>query len=294
MDQSQKQIIKYYLPPILLDKLKNLFSIFNFLKYQKIIAANIELKDIHKGKRCFILGSGPSIQKEDLKPLKDEIVFALNNFYVHEDFKIVMSGSIQKYYMTAPIHPPQIEAEWKNWFEDMEKNIPQNINMIFGLNKNKINIKYILDKYQLFKDHKINWYYAGITTSEYSKFNLNEINITNMIWSAGTVSIYALIMAIYMGFDEIYLLGMDHSQICNTNKDNIRFYKKATFQEKETPLNISENKYTQVQQYKGRLIQWNQYYMLEKYTIPKIKNLSDGSLLQIFERDTLKDIINGC
>ena len=108
-----KKLIKSLIPPLLWDKLQYIRSYKHFLKYKNLVAKNIELKDIHKGKRCFILGSGPSIKKENLKPLKNEIVFALNNFYVHEDFAEMMSGNVPKYYMTAPVHPPQIEDEWK-------------------------------------------------------------------------------------------------------------------------------------------------------------------------------------
>jgi len=41
-----------------------------------------ELKDIHKGKRAFIIGTGPSLKKTDLSKLKNEITFGLNRSYV--------------------------------------------------------------------------------------------------------------------------------------------------------------------------------------------------------------------
>ncbi|WP_222862399.1 hypothetical protein, partial [Campylobacter concisus] len=138
-----KRLAKKIMPPILLNGLRYARSYIYFLKYKEVILKNINLKDKHKGKRCFILGSGPSIKSEDLKPLKNEIVFALNNFYVHNDFDEIASGDIQKYYLVAPIHPPQTEDEWRRWFEDMEKHVPINVNMIFGLDIYDYNIRYI-------------------------------------------------------------------------------------------------------------------------------------------------------
>jgi hypothetical protein len=41
-----------------------------------------ELKDIHKGKRAFIIGNGPSLKQTDLSKLKGEITFAMNRFYL--------------------------------------------------------------------------------------------------------------------------------------------------------------------------------------------------------------------
>lgn len=39
-------------------------------------------RDIHHGKRCFIIGNGPSLRKMDLSPLQDEITFGLNRIYL--------------------------------------------------------------------------------------------------------------------------------------------------------------------------------------------------------------------
>lgn len=41
-----------------------------------------EFKDRHKGQRCFLLGSGPSIASMDLSALKDEITFSCNRGYL--------------------------------------------------------------------------------------------------------------------------------------------------------------------------------------------------------------------
>ena len=54
-----------------------------------LLKRNTKFKDIHKGQRCFILGSGPSIVKQDLKKLQGEIVITQNNFHVHEDISII-------------------------------------------------------------------------------------------------------------------------------------------------------------------------------------------------------------
>ena len=40
-----------------------------------------ELKDKYKGKRCFIIGNGPSLTKADLEMLQNEITFATNKIY---------------------------------------------------------------------------------------------------------------------------------------------------------------------------------------------------------------------
>ena len=41
-----------------------------------------EMKDIHKGKRAFIIGNGPSLKQTDLNKLKNEITFGMNRIYL--------------------------------------------------------------------------------------------------------------------------------------------------------------------------------------------------------------------
>ena len=40
------------------------------------------LKDVHKGKRAFIIGNGPSLKQTDTGRLKDEITFGMNRIYL--------------------------------------------------------------------------------------------------------------------------------------------------------------------------------------------------------------------
>lgn len=40
------------------------------------------LKDVHKGKRAFIIGNGPSLKQTDLNKLKNEITFGMNRIYL--------------------------------------------------------------------------------------------------------------------------------------------------------------------------------------------------------------------
>ena len=284
-----KNRLKYITPPILVNKTKDFLNYIDFKKYCDIVKNNVELKDKHKGGRCFMLGSGPSIKDENLKPLKNEIVFALNNFYVHDDFPEIMSTNIEKYYMTAPTHPPQTAKEWINWFADMEKNMPINANMIFGISNHINNINNILEQNHFFKNHQKYWYYAGINIDDYYQYSPRDIDIVRMTWMADTVSIYAIIFAIYMGFSEIYLLGMDHDYICN-NESNCRFYKNGIHQNNESNR-ITKGSSRTKKESLGIYKVFSQYELLLKNSNTKIYNTSRNSLLDVFNYVTFNDVI---
>src|SRR5258708_28843911 len=51
--------------------------------YAPLLKRNEVFRDRHKGQRCFIIGNGPSLKKQDLSPLANEITFVTNSFYVH-------------------------------------------------------------------------------------------------------------------------------------------------------------------------------------------------------------------
>jgi len=289
MKSRLKNNIKQFTPPLFLNYVKDFRNYCDFLKHSSLIKTNIILKNKHKGERCFILGSSPSIKDEDLKPLKNEIVFALNNFYVHDDFYEIMSGEVEKYYMTAPIHPPQTENEWKNWFSDMEKHMPKNATLIFGISNQITTAKNIIDHHNYFLDFQKYWYYAGININDYYNYNPRDIDITRITWIADTVSIYSLIFALYMGFNEIYLLGMDHNYIIN-NEKNYRFYQNGIHQNNEMERTIkdaSRNKHLSFGMYK--II--NQYELLSNNSHTKIYNSSRSSLLDVFKYVPFKDVI---
>jgi hypothetical protein len=234
-----------------------------------------------------LLGSGPSIQNENLKPLKNEIVFALNNFYVHNDFGEIMSGDVPKYYMTAPVHPPQTNDEWCKWFIDMEKYIPITTTLLLGLDNYPFNIKYITDKHNIFQKHKIYWYFAGIIVSKDYIFSENDVQLQNIIWAASSVSTYAILTAIYMGFDEIYLLGVDHNYICISSEKQYRFYKNSIHQENEN----ERMKLKKSDELLGTAKVFLENELISENMNVKIFNCSAASLLNMFEKKSFSEVL---
>ena len=79
---------------------KKLYSkIFSFLKWLKIsknekkeLEKNEEFKNKHLGKRCFIIGNGPSIKNVDLTLLSKEITFTVNQMPRMENFKNIQTN----------------------------------------------------------------------------------------------------------------------------------------------------------------------------------------------------------
>lgn len=151
------------------------------------------LSSSKKGKRCFILGNGPSLTPNDLDKLKEEDTFAFNRIFYMFD----RTDWRPTYYMCVD---PGVLGLNKSAIKKLT--LP---NMILSsvakpYIKDKIdNIHYLYD-YSRFKLNR--WDYDPPYISE---------DVSDHFCFCYTVTFDAIQLAIYMGYKEIYLLGVDHN-----------------------------------------------------------------------------------
>ena len=94
--QKLKSLLKWATPYGFVEFSRNIRRDYKYsnlyLKYKDpgaltVLGKNKILKDIHKNQRCFILGTGPSINKIDINKLKNEKCIFLSQFYLHKDYQ---------------------------------------------------------------------------------------------------------------------------------------------------------------------------------------------------------------
>lgn len=185
-------------------KFKSKFILLRDLR--RALNKNIDLKDSKKGKRCFVLGNGPSLNLYDLSCLKNEDVFCVNEF-VRYPF---INNICPKYYFLAD---PK--------FFDMDTSDEGDlrlINLILEYGKANTGTKLFIPVGALKNTNRYSWnqyfeihsYYPSYQfDSEYKK----NIDFCGAIPQMNAVVQYAILLAIYMGYDEIYLLGTDQTNI---------------------------------------------------------------------------------
>ena len=145
-------------------------------------------------KRCFVIGNGPSLIPEDLDALArhNEFCFGLNM-----------------------IHKIYNKTKWRpNYICICDKLIvSQNLDRIFECNNCPV---FLTDAVQLyfspFQYDKAILYHEEYNRDDDYRIIKFETELSNGIIPSGwTVSYIAIQLAVYMGFDEVYLLGMDNS-----------------------------------------------------------------------------------
>lgn len=145
-----------------------------------------DLKDIHTGKRCFIIGNGPSLNKTNLKLLRDEITFSFNGIFLNFE----KMGYIPTYYIVADQHYVAYHRE--------------EINNVNGT------IKIFPTSYEHLIPSTPQTVFVNITATPHeSRPNFSD-NSSKYIKACYTVVYLAMQIAYYMGIREIYLVGVDH------------------------------------------------------------------------------------
>lgn len=145
------------------------------------------LKSGLKGKkRCFLIGNGPSLNKTDLALLKDEVTFAVNGFFLKsEDLEWTPTFYVVEDHLVAEDRAEQIQN-----FKGPIKLFPAYLAYCLKAQEDTI-----------FYNHRPRKSYP-----DGFDFSLQADEVT---YTGCTVIFSALQLAAYLGFEEIYLIGVD-------------------------------------------------------------------------------------
>jgi hypothetical protein len=142
-----------------------------------------ELKDIHKGKRAFLIGNGPSLKRTDLSKLKGELTFGLNRIYL----MFPELGFTTTYFVAV---------------NDLV--IEQCVRDIAALP---------MPKFLSWRSHRV--FPAGPlpATFLYTTYDNPAFarDVRRRVWESATVTYVAMQLAFHMGFAQVILVGVDHT-----------------------------------------------------------------------------------
>ena len=167
-----------------------------------------KFKKLYLGKRCFIVATGPSLTVRDIEVLRahKEICISMNHiyhifadtawrpqFYVADDFRMM--------------------RDYPNAMDCMENSY-----------------SFIGDGYKPFceKKHRDNVLIHHVATAlSEQELPLFSEDYSRMCYGGGTVTYSCVQLAVYMGFEEIYLLGVDFSYAGKSEEKYTHFYEEG-------------------------------------------------------------------
>lgn len=197
----------------------------NMREVESLVPGNGErlkkLENRHKGQRCFVIGNGPSLTIDDLNLISRDVTFAANRIYEafsdtdwRPTYYSVTDSVFFDYFHDLTVKtcrenmPDTTKLFWLNLIKDIKEPLPFCDEIYFDLN-------------MMHRD-----------VPEFSKR-------ADLFLYRGSTIIYVMIqLAVYMGFDEIYLLGVDNDfptqtaddgrEVLNPASSRAHFYKESS------------------------------------------------------------------
>lgn len=212
-----------------------------------------KFRDRYVGRRCFIVANGPSLNRTDLSKLKGEYTFGLNRIYLLSE----RTGFVPSFYVAVN------NLVIRQFASDIEKlKMPKFL-------ENDCRDAIRADRHTYFLRY---WPVPSFV-----------LDFRRGVWHGATVTNVAIQLAYFMGFTEVYLVGLDHA-----------FQFNGRPHEPQTSTEPDPNHFDP--QYFGPGIQWHLpdlatselAYRIARHqfeiTGRKILNATHGGALEIFDR----------
>lgn len=240
-------------------RVKEVLNSIKYRKWRKLARKNYELKNYKKTDKCYILGNGPSLKKVDLDQLDGDSIAMNNHWRIDPNFKMtptfyLLGDDAFKY--------PQYKESYEGMM-NYRPEIPHVMTVKMG------------PKLDTYKGNTKVYFFSPLS----STFKCGRSNdFTKNIPNANNVVSWAILLAIYLGYKEIYLLGCDYSLFASRYLQHA--YDKAGEKvECPDPLRDMLFKYS---------ITTEIHYQIAKYAKKqgvKIVNLTKDTVLDAYEVD---------
>lgn len=172
----------------------------SFFASRKCVLASF--KNLHAGQRCFVMGNGPSLNKMNLSLFRNEIVFGLNSCYLLF---------------------PKIEWRPTYWVCIDTRVLPDQASRFVAMHEEYPQIKMFMPSILLKHPERTlkavtplliprganRYYFREKPWRSPLPDGAFSTDMSEFLVSGYTVSITALQIAVYMGFNPIYLIGCD-------------------------------------------------------------------------------------
>ena len=247
-----------------------------------LTAANASLRGIHQGRRCFVLCNGPGVKQQNLLPLAGEKVISVSNGYLHPDF-----GRFRPRYHCVPqiTYGRLTEDDVVRWFGEMHERLGD-AELFLSTTEQPL-----VESRRLFPGRKVRYLCLHGSLDERPHSQIPDIS--QAIPRVQSVPIMCLMLAMYLGFERIYLLGTEHDHF--KTGEYKYFYEPTVLKGKDVSTNqdgqVVSSRY---QEFHELAALWRQYRALREIAHAnsiEIWNATAGGELDEFPRVRLEDVV---
>jgi hypothetical protein len=236
--------------------------------------ANATFRDRHAGKRAFVIGNGPSLASQDLRPLEGELLFTVNAFDRHP--------------LCDVLQPPY------HFFADPEMNdgSQKQEDEIVRVGSAMPHSTFFIPAWpslvsRTFRD----WYDEGRLhlvpmTGDLSAGPVTTFDMVTGLPGVQTVVQLAFMVAVFMGCSPIYLTGVDSDWAASTDLDR-HFYEERTLDE-SWDWHYERILESTLTMFRGYRFLWD--YCRTRQV--EVYNVTGGGLLDVFPCKRFEDVVD--
>lgn len=247
-------------------------------QYGHLLPRNAVFRDCHKGRRCFVIGNGPSLKKQDLAPLANEITLVSNNFYFHP----IIGDTWQPDYYFLSDHQYFNGYVKLSEFEDLTSRIRTAKFFVPHFAAD------FLKETEALPPERTFYVAAGGGVGEDWQ---RRPDFTTLTPGMQTVVQLAIMAAMYMGCSPIYLLGLDHDWLSHGGED-LHFYSE---EDADSQPDGHVGNWTYLTLMEAMSTMWQHYGMLLRVARSEgieIVNCTRGGFLDVFKRENYEAVVS--
>lgn len=242
-------------------------------------------RNLHAGERCFIVGNGPSLATQDLRPLTDEVTFVTNWFANHE-----LAGIWRPTYYCIASH--EVFGGWGTPDPTLNADLARLLSKrMSGVTKFfSFRFSHTLWRSGLFSPRELRFLLFDRPKLQIDERGTMNLDPAHQLDDGYTVVItFAIFLARLMGFKEIYLLGCDCDYGIAKPTDTKQYFYDSSLH------TTSTSKFESLQRIWAEDGPIFRTYAIVRDVIQTegltIRNATRGGRLEAFPRVTYEDVI---
>lgn len=243
-----------------------------------------QFKDRHRGERCFVIGNGPSLTLGDLEQLKSEVTFAANKIYLAFD----QTEWRPSYYVVEDDHMIWQHHEDISQLRGFMKFVSNNWTLDPGLGVTESEKERV--KQMLRRDREVVLYPRVML--EDPGFPGFSSDASRVLYCGYMVTYISLQLAYFMGFTNVYLIGVDFKYAECDQGSNTFAHAAHHPQDHFTP----DYFYPGEKRYAPQLARAERALVCAKGSYEaqgrKIWNVTRGGNLEVFDRVSLEEVLS--
>jgi hypothetical protein len=245
-----------------------------------LLARNAVFKNKHSGERGFVVGTGPSIETQDLRPLSNEITFAVSGFWKHS---IIELWQPTYYCLSDPLLFDG-SPNMREFFNSLTQHVPHSTFFV------PLSARQVIEEQKLLP---LGQTYYVCFSGEISQKPLQDLDLQQPVPGVMIVSQFCILVAMYMGISPIYLLGLDHDWLSHRGETK-HFYRGHAGLERHPEVRPVLGDWSYRFLMECQLTGWKGYENLQDFAVQRniqIFNATNGGFLDVYERADYNSLV---